>query len=147
MAGLVPAIHVFSVPSLARRGCPAQESTLGPAGGGTRLPGMTNVWSLNFGQCRSASSGAARRTLRPSARADISVHHRNVGALFLLRHALAARAVYDQVSAAVRSFRQRHRAYGAQARAGKRLRPTRRAAFVVANLGPLYRACLFHADL
>ena len=36
---------------------------------------------------------------------------------------------------------------GAQARARKRLRPARRAAAVVADLGPLYRARLFHADL
>jgi hypothetical protein len=41
MAGLVPAIHVFDAARLLRRGCPAQEFTLGPAEGRTRVPGMT----------------------------------------------------------------------------------------------------------
>jgi len=49
MAGLVPAIHVFALADAvnllllmpSRRGCPAQEFTLGPAEGRTRVPGMT----------------------------------------------------------------------------------------------------------
>src|SRR5215472_5092262 len=89
------------------------------------------------------ATGFRTRTLRPSARADIPVHHRDVGAFLLLRHALAARAVYDEISAVVRSFRKRDRAFLAQARAGKRVRPARRAAAVLADLGTLYRARLF----
>ncbi len=38
----VPAIHVFDVTRDLRRGCPAQEFTLGPAEGRTRVPGMTS---------------------------------------------------------------------------------------------------------
>ena len=45
-----------------------------------------------------------------------------------------------------RSLRQRRRPVRRQARAGKSVRPARRAAAVVADLGPLYRARLFHAD-
>ena len=89
----------------------------------------------------------ARAIIRPSARPHVSVHDRNVGALFLLRHALAARALHDEISAAVRSFQQCDRACRAQARTRRPVRPARRAAVVVADLGPLYRARLFHADL
>src|SRR5262249_28136885 len=73
-------------------------------------------------------------TLRPSARADVSVHHRDVGALLLLRHALAARALHDQISAARRPLRQRDWARRAQARARRRVRPARRAAALLADL-------------
>ena len=86
------------------------------------------------------------RTVRASARADLPVHDRNVGALLLLRDALAARALHDEISAAGRSFRQRGRPPRRQARARKHLRAARRATAVVADLGPLYRPRLFHAD-
>ena len=59
----------------------------GSAGGD---PGQGSL----FGDGR--SDRAQRRPVRPSARADLSVHHRDVGALLLLRHARAARAVHGE---------------------------------------------------
>src|SRR5262249_61065013 len=74
-------------------------------------PGTASLGQRYSIPARRSASG----TVRPSARADLSVHHRNVGALFLLRHALAARALHDEISASRRSFRQRDRAGCAQA--------------------------------
>ncbi len=48
----------------------------------------------------------------------LPLHHRNVGALLLLRDARAARSLHDQISAAARPGRQRRRAWRAQERAG-----------------------------
>ena len=52
------------------------------------------------------AAAAQARAVRPSARADLPVHDRDVGALLLLRHALAARALHDEISAAGRPCRR-----------------------------------------
>src|SRR6202030_2558544 len=77
----------------------------------------------------------------------LPVHHRDVGALLLLRNALAARALHDEIPAAARAFRRRARPVDSEERARRHFRPARRAAAVVADLGLLYRAGLFHAHL
>src|SRR5664279_4469455 len=50
--------------------------------------------------------------VRTSARADLPVHDRNVGALLLLRHARHPGALPDQDAVHDRSFRSRHRLSG-----------------------------------
>ena len=57
-----------------------------------------------------------RRTVRPSARADLSLRHRDVGALLLLRHEGAARAVHGEVPASARARADRHRLRRAERR-------------------------------
>ena len=86
-------------------------------------------------------------SVRPPARPHLPVHHRDVGALLLLRDALAARPLHDKISAAAGARRRRARARAVEARARNRVRPARRAAAVVADLGLLHRAGLFHADV
>src|SRR5690242_1025149 len=63
MAGTSPAMSHSSASK--RRGCPAQESTLGPAGGRTRVPGMTRSSAL-----RARRSAQERRAVAVDHMAD-----------------------------------------------------------------------------
>ena len=47
MAGLVPAIHVFNV-AAGKTWMPGIKFTLGPAIGGTRVPGMTRMDETDY---------------------------------------------------------------------------------------------------
>ena len=87
-----------------------------------------------------------RRPVRPSEGPHLPVHHRNVGALLVLRDARAARPLHDQISAAAGPCRQRGRLGRLKARARVGVRAARRAAVVVADLRLLYRAGLSDAD-
>src|SRR5262249_39799367 len=63
-----------------------------------------------------AASPCLTRFSRPSARARLSVLDRDVGALLLLRDALAARPLHGEIPAAGRACRQRDRTCGAAQR-------------------------------
>src|SRR5258705_10469538 len=89
----------------------------------------------------------AGRALRPPARALLPVRDRDVGALLLLRHARAARALHGEVPVRARACRHRDRARGAQTRARDPLRAARHPAARLADLRPLYRARLSDADI
>ncbi len=80
-----------------------------------------------------------RRAVRPSARAELSLRHRDVGALLVLRHEGAARAIHGEVSAAARARADRYRLRGAEKRTGVPVRAARHPAAVVAYLRPLHR--------
>ena len=81
-----------------------------------------------------------RRALRPSARADVPVHHRDVGALFLLRDALAPHPLHGEVRAAARQRRQRDRACRTAQLLRIDLRTARHPAVRVAHLRALHCA-------
>ncbi len=83
--------------------------------------------------------------VRASEGPDIPVHDRNVGALFLLRDAHAARPLHGQASAAARAGRDRDRLWRDQGRAGVSVRAARRAAAVVTYLRPVQRVRVSHA--
>ena len=87
----------------------------------------------------------AGRALRPPARPDLPVHHRDVGALLLLRDALAAHPLHGEVRAAARQRRQRDRARDAAQLLRIDLRAARHAAVRLAHLRPLHRARLCYA--
>src|SRR5580692_1539660 len=92
----------------------------------------------------SASSIGAERAA--PAEPHLPVHHRDVGALLLLRHALAARALHDKIPAAAGAFRRRARPLDGEERARNHFWPVGYTAAVVADLGLLYGAGLFHAN-
>ena len=84
--------------------------------------------------------------VRSPAGPCLPVHHRDVGALLLLRDARAARSLYDEASARARAGRERARPRGRQERARSSIRSARPAALVFADLRALHGARLSDAD-
>ena len=107
-----------------------------------------HAFSMTAASATSAERPRAPRDLFGHPRGiGLSVRDRDVGALLLLRHARAARALHDQIFAVAGAGRPRARAGLVQKRARSRIRPAGDAALRLADLRFLHRARLSDADL
>src|SRR5439155_530126 len=90
----------------------------------------------------------SRRTIRPkSARSWLSGVHRSLGTLFLLRHAIAARALHGQSAAAPGTHRAHRRVWSISPPAREHLsRAPLGAGARLGYLRPLHRARVSHAN-
>src|SRR5262245_48399458 len=110
----------------------------------TPLPNAQVTRTLH-GLYPDAAPARPARFIWPPARAIFPVHHRDVGALLLLRDAFAARPLHGEIPASARARRKGDRACNAQELLRRHFRPAGKPAFLLAHLWPLYRARLLHA--